>query len=217
MSKTRIDAILFDKDGTIFDSEQANKTAWMTTTKEFGIDFSESHYQQFVGVPTQDCFAMAKTMFDSDFPWDEFFVSLRKRMLRQFEQGIAFKTGFESFFSHIKTEQYPLALVTSANRFGTELTFKQSGYLSDFQAVVTVDDVKQPKPHPEPYLLACSILEVEPSHTIVFEDSNVGLLAALDAGCKVIGIEDLVPIEPAIKSRCFATVENFQQAKSLLF
>lgn len=216
MTKPRYEAILFDKDGTIFDSESSNKHAWMTTTKAYGIDFSDAEYQQFVGIPTHKCFAIAKIMFPTDFPWDDFFAALRSKILSAYETGVPFKPGFERFFSHIKTLNIPIGLVTSAERQGTELSFASSGYLPDFNVVVTLNDVKKPKPSPEPYLQACKTLGIAPERTLVFEDSNVGLRSAINAGCKTIAIPDLDVIDSLIKNQCYAVLKDFEQAYDLL-
>lgn len=216
MSKFQYDAILFDKDGTIFDSESSNKRAWMATTTAYDIDFTDDEYQQFVGMPTQDCFAIAKRMFPKHFPWDAFFESLRVKIQREYEAGVPFKQGFEAFFRHVKTLDIAIGLVTSAQRRGTELSFKHCTYLSDFDAVVTVDDVHKPKPSSEPYLLACATLGVAPEKTLVFEDSNIGLKAAIAAGCKTVAIPDFPDIDSVIKNECFAVLQNFDQAFDLL-
>jgi beta-phosphoglucomutase-like phosphatase (HAD superfamily) len=110
----------------------------------------------------------------------------------------------------------PIGLVTSAQLEGTKLSFQQSGYLSDFTTVVTVDDVKAPKPAAEPYLLACQRLGVAPEHVLVFEDSNVGLASAINAGCKTVAIPDLVVIDEVIKNQCYAVLNTFEQAYDLL-
>jgi beta-phosphoglucomutase-like phosphatase (HAD superfamily) len=180
------------------------------------LDFTDTHYQQFVGVPTKDCFEIARAIFPADFVWDNFFETLRANMLKNFADGVPFKLGFEGFFAHIKTLAIPIGLVTSAQLHGTELSFKKSGYLSDFDTVVTVEDVEAPKPAPEPYLLACKHLQVEPSHTLVFEDSNVGLASAINAGCMAVAIPDLIAIDEVIKNQCFAVLDNFEQAYQLL-
>ncbi|MFC4700003.1 HAD family hydrolase [Glaciecola siphonariae] len=215
MSKIRIDAILFDKDGTIINSEFANKTAWMTSMTEHGVDFSEADYQTFVGVPTQKCFDMARDMLPKDFDWEAFFSTLRTNIRKHYDAGVPFKPGFEDFFAHIKTLKLPIGLVTSAERKGTELSFKRSGYLTDFNTIVTIEDVDDPKPAPAPYLLACRKLNVAPEHTLVFEDSSVGLQSAISAGCITVAIPDLVDLDVLIKNQCYRVLTSFSDAYEL--
>ncbi|MBT1450756.1 HAD family phosphatase [Glaciecola sp. XM2] len=211
----QFDAILFDKDGTIFDSEHSNKSAWLASTKAFGIEYNDADYQRFVGLPTQACFDMAKREFPADFPWSAFLDDLRERLRTNFANGVPFKKGFEAFFAHAKTLNIPLGLVTSAQRTGTELSFQHSGYLNDFSVIVTVDDVSEAKPSPEAYLLACSKLQVDPAKTLVFEDSSVGVQAAVAAKCVTVAIPDFTAIDPALVAQCHASLANFEQAYRL--
>lgn len=76
--------------------------------------------------------------------------------------------------------------------------------------VITRDDVKRFKPHPEPYSLACKQLAVSPERTIIFEDSNTGATAALDAGCYTIGIADLFPFNKKTTNRLNIEARSFE-------
>ena len=71
-----------------------------------------------------------------------------------------------------------------------------------FQAVVTRDDVSQPKPHPEPYLLAARLLGVSPKDCLAIEDSHSGVQAAHDAGMQTVMVPDLVPPTAEILRLC---------------
>ena len=77
--------------------------------------------------------------------------------------------------------------------------------------VITRDDVNEFKPNPEPYLLACKTLNVQPSRAIVFEDSNTGATAAIEAGCYTIGIPDLVPFNEVTKQHLNAEITSFEK------
>jgi beta-phosphoglucomutase-like phosphatase (HAD superfamily) len=66
-----------------------------------------------------------------------------------------------------------------------------------FDALVCADDVSATKPDPEPYLLAAKLLEVDPSRCFALEDSPNGVASAQAAGCRVIAVPSLLPIEPA--------------------
>jgi HAD superfamily hydrolase (TIGR01509 family) len=141
---------------------------------------------------------------------------LHANLFNIYQHGVPFKPGFEAFFKHVKTLNIPIGLVTSAERKGTEFSFERSGYLKDFDVVITLDEVTHPKPASEPYLLACASLGVRPKHTLVFEDSNIGLTAAINAGCQTVAIADLIAIDEVIKKQCFAVLDDLTQAYHLL-
>jgi HAD superfamily hydrolase (TIGR01509 family) len=82
----------------------------------------------------------------------------------------------------------PLAVASSAGRPFLQATLEQLGIAACFDAVVTVEDVRHPKPAPDPYLLAAERLGVRPETCLVFEDSDQGLSAAKSAGMDAIDV-----------------------------
>jgi HAD superfamily hydrolase (TIGR01509 family) len=85
-------------------------------------------------------------------------------------------------------ERGPVGLVTSAYRSEVDPVLDVTGLRTAFAAVVSLDDVANGKPHPEPYLRAAELLDVEPSRLIVLEDTDIGVASAKAAGAYVVGI-----------------------------
>ncbi len=100
--------------------------------------------------------------------------------------------------------------MTSSAITGVQSNFAHYDFYSEFKVVVTRDDVNQFKPNPEPYVLACERLAVKPQRAIVFEDSNTGATAALDAGCYTIGISDLVTFNIETANRLHLEIDSFE-------
>jgi HAD superfamily hydrolase (TIGR01509 family) len=88
------------------------------------------------------------------------------------------------------------ALVTSSYRVLVDAVLAELGR-HRFDAVITGDEVTRGKPDPEPYLTACERLGVEPRHAVVVEDALNGVVAAETAGCAVVVVPSVAPIEPA--------------------
>lgn len=82
----------------------------------------------------------------------------------------------------------PVALVTSGHREDALETLRSAALLPYFGTIVTGEDVHEPKPSPEPYLVAASRLRVAPAELLVFEDSRRGVAAARAAGCHVVAV-----------------------------
>ncbi|AWB66024.1 HAD family phosphatase [Saccharobesus litoralis] len=210
-------AILFDKDGTIFDSEAMFCQSWVESAKEFNVHFTAEMYDQFVGVRADECYRRAVDIFGKDFPMDEFKVYNRKWINDQKAIGVPFKLGFQAFFEKVLASKLPLGLVTSSTAEATRLSFgPYPEYLPHFQVQITGDKVAKPKPDPMGYLMACQALNVEPSQALVFEDSTAGITAGLEAGCQVVAIPDYLPIAQPLLDRCAYVLESFEQADFLL-
>jgi HAD superfamily hydrolase (TIGR01509 family) len=90
----------------------------------------------------------------------------------------------------------PVGLVTSSLKEIADAVLKGVGR-DRFDVIVTADDVARTKPDPEPYLTAARLLGVEPVRCVVLEDSPNGVAAATAAGCAVVAVPSLLPIEAA--------------------
>lgn len=204
------DAILFDMDGTIFDSEAVHRDAWKMTAKDFGQEFTDQMYLQFIGMTTPDCMKTAMEWFNHEIELQAFSDGYYANLKQLLRQAVPLKKGFLSYFQALKALNKPMAIVTSSAVGGVASNFAHYDFKGDFAAIVTRDDVENFKPHPEPYLLACQKLGVEPKRAIVFEDSNTGAVAGLDAGCFTVGIPDLVSFNAEVAKRLNLQVESFQ-------
>jgi beta-phosphoglucomutase-like phosphatase (HAD superfamily) len=216
MHFTKFDAILFDKDGTIFDSEQVCCDAWMATAKVFDVHFTTDMFKKFIGVPTHECHQIAHQAFGLTFPMNDFTQEIRRYMSTQKRNGLPIKKGFERLFNHIIENNIPVGVVTSSTYDSSIESFQQTNYMQTLDVLVTFDDIVNPKPAPDCYLLACQRLSVAPERVLVFEDSNAGIKASLAAGCQTAAIPDIAELEPALLARCHYTFSSFDEVYPIL-
>lgn len=209
MNYNDFDAILFDMDGTIFDSETVHREAWKITAAGFGQLFTDEMYLQFIGKTTPDCMKLALQGFDREIALEGFSKSYYENLAALVEKEVPLKEGFSAYFEFVKSLDKPMAIVTSSAKQGVTANFAHYDFYSEFQLVLTRDDVKHFKPDPEPYLLACQKLSVKPERVLVFEDSNTGALAAIEAGCFTVGIPDLVPFNLEVAQRLSMELKSF--------
>lgn len=211
-----IKAVLFDKDGTIFDSEKIYCESWVHSAKAFNVHFTAQMYDQFVGVRATECYQRAQAMFGDDFPMDEFIRHNRDYIDQQKRAGVPLKPGFKSFFDRLLLTNVPIALVTSSARDAAILSFSRTEYLNHFDAFITGDQVEHAKPAPDCYLLACEQLNVKPENCLVFEDSTAGVTAAVAAGCQTVAIPDYLPLPADLLNQCAYVFDSFEDAHFLL-
>lgn len=216
MPLTNFDAVLFDKDGTIFDSEQVCCDAWATTAKAFDVQFTPEMFKRFVGVPTQQCNQMAHQQFGLDFPMEQFIQETRNYISARKRLGLPIKQGFTGFFDYLLENKVPVGVVTSSSYDSAIESFQKTNIMQALDTLVTFDDITHPKPAPDCYLLACQQLAVSPQRVLVFEDSNAGIEASLAAGCHTVAIPDLVELQPRLLADCLATINSFDEAYAIL-
>lgn len=186
------DAIFFDLDGTLVDTESIALTTGLRAFAAVGHPVDEAFMHSLVGKAEPQAAALIRAALPAiDLPafhaaWREGFDGM------MLADGLPLKSGARELLERL---DHPLALVTSTGRQGAHHKLGLAGLAHHFRTVVTFDDVSAPKPAPEPYLLAADRLGVDPSRCLVFEDSDIGAEAAHRAGCVVVQVPDVAPTD----------------------
>jgi HAD superfamily hydrolase (TIGR01509 family) len=121
---------------------------------------------------------------------------LMEGMLARAAAGrVVTRPGARELLAEVAASGVPHALVTSSQREFADAVLAGTGFR--FPVMVTGDDVTAHKPDPEPYLLAAKLLGVDPARCIALEDSPNGVASAGAAGCLVIAVPSLLPLQPA--------------------
>lgn len=185
------DAVFFDLDGTLIDTESVALAAGLSAFADCGIAVGPEFMHGLVGMTGPQGDAIIRAAFP-DLDFARFSSLWRAGFDRGLEREVPLKAGALDLLSAIAL---PKALVTSTGREGAQWKLDRAGLTPHFATVVTFHDVTAPKPAPEPYLLAADRLGVDPSRCLVFEDSDVGAEAAHRAGCVVVQVPDVMPTE----------------------
>ncbi|NEX46032.1 HAD family hydrolase [Pseudotabrizicola algicola] len=185
------DAVFFDLDGTLVDSERLTMQTGAAAFAEQGHTDVEDLLHSLVGIDQ----ATSASLILSRFPQldlDRLNTTWHASFLAAQAVDLLLKPGAFDIVHGLR-DRHALALVTSSRRDPAEVRLVQAGLRPAFRAVITRDDVTAPKPHPEPYLLAATRLGVDPARCLVFEDSEPGAQAAFAAGMTVVQVPDIIP------------------------
>jgi HAD superfamily hydrolase (TIGR01509 family) len=191
-----LSAVLFDMDGLLVDSEPQWYAAETRTVQQLGASWGR---QQQIDLLGSNLAVAAEYMIDhasSDRPVQQVMDLLLDHMTEELARGVTFRPGALELVSHLAQDSVPMALVTSSVRVHVEAVLRHIPG-DPFRYTVTADDVSRLKPHPEPYLTALGLLGAVPGQTVALEDSPTGVAAAEAAGCHVVAVPSVVPIEPA--------------------
>jgi len=179
--------ILFDFDGVVIDSMHQHYEAWSKAFAEKNISFKKEEFflLEGQGVGTIASILGKKHGLDEQQSLDMLSVKVRYYYK---SVKIQFYEYFLEMLSQLKDKDIPMAVVTGGNKERVEKVIEDNlkGY---FKAAVTIDDVKNGKPHPEPFIKGAEMLSLKPQHCIVVENAPLGIKAAKAASCFVIAIK----------------------------
>ena len=195
-----MDAVIFDMDGVLFDTERLYMEGWTQVAKKRGIAGMEEVARGCIGLNRSDSRAHVRVHYGEEFDYDDFREAVTSWVKTRIKiYGLPMKPGVERILGYLKQRGIPVGLATSTAYQIVLEYLKSAAILDYFQVIVTGDMIEHSKPQPDIYLLACRKLGVEPSKTYAIEDSPNGLLAAYRAGLKSILVPDM--IEPTQEMR----------------
>ena len=183
----RYEGLIFDMDGTLIDTMPVHAKAWRMVGKQFGYEFDSQIMYNLGGATVR---TIAEEMMKSaNMPLERLDeVITAKRALSY--QLIPSQSTLLPTFDIVKYfyQKKPIALGSGSHRKIIDMLIDKLNIASYFNAIVSADDVKAHKPHPETFLRCAELIKINPTNCIVFEDADLGVKAGLSAGMDVFDI-----------------------------
>ncbi len=211
-----LEAVIFDLDGTLLDSERVMRAAMAGSAAELGYQIDDAAFAAMIGVHHEGNRLFLANRYGATFPLDAFYEGARIRFREGSHGGLPLKPGVIALLDHLRGLGLPLAVATSTSSPQAETHLAEAGLLDRFDAVVTRSHVVHAKPAPDPYLLAAEHLGVRPTHCLAIEDSPTGVRAAHAAGMATIMVPDLLPADTETRARTVAVLESLAEVIDLL-
>lgn len=211
-----IEAVIFDMDGTLIDSESVYIAGMQDAARTLGLELPLSLCHAMVGVPSRECNQMLEEHYGAGFDLAVFRGHFSTSVQRQMSERVPIKAGVVELLDFLAGRGLPLAIATSAGRATAERNLDRAGLLDRFMAVATRDDVEHAKPAPDVYLEAARRLGVAPQHCVAFEDSSIGVLAAHAAGMRTVMIPDILPPTDEARAKCLHVAQDLREVLRLM-
>jgi HAD superfamily hydrolase (TIGR01509 family) len=209
------DAVVFDMDGLMFDTEAIYSRTSRRAADELGFPFDEAFYRaRFTGRRLVDSEAELIAHFGEGFPLRRYRELSIAYLRAELERGAPQKPGLLALLAALEEHRIPIGVATSTER---DLALLTLGPLARrFAHVTTGDEVTQGKPAPDIFLLACARLRAEPARCVVLEDSSAGIRAAHAAGAIPIWVPDLQIPDAQTRALAAAVCQSLVDVKTLL-
>jgi HAD superfamily hydrolase (TIGR01509 family) len=196
-----VQAVLWDMDGTLVDTEPYWIETEFALAERYGGTWSVDHALQLVGSDLLDSGRYIREHMGIDLTPHQIVEELLDGVVERVRRAVPWRPGARELLGRLGEAGVPCALVTmSWTRFVEPILDQLPA--GTFATVVTGDAVSRGKPHPEPYLAAASALGLPPGDCLAIEDSDAGATSAVAAGCPVLCVPNHVHI-PAGQGRVF--------------
>lgn len=211
-----MNTILFDMDGTLFDTEKHYQWAWRKAIADAGyeLDASEVLKLRSLGAPYN--VAQFQEWFGEEVDYRAIHqerVDLMKDMLAH---EIPLKPQVPQTLEKLRQMGYSMAVVTATAQEQAVSNLKLAGLLPFFDHVISASMVKRGKPAPDVYLHACEVLGVQPENCYAVEDSPNGVMSAYAAGCRTIMIPDLSQPDAELSRLLYRKLDTFGELINIL-
>jgi HAD superfamily hydrolase (TIGR01509 family) len=183
-------AVVFDNDGLLLDTEEAWTRAEEILFARRGREFTVEDKRTLIGSSRATAAVKLEALLERPGEGEQLMDELIELVMLEALKGVAPRDGALQLLARLSDAGVPLAVASNSERAFLERTLASAGLLHDgpFRAILCAEDIQTPKPAPDIYLEACRRLGADPGASVALEDSPTGAASAAAAGMFVIGV-----------------------------
>ncbi|MBT3362654.1 MAG: HAD family phosphatase [Chloroflexi bacterium] len=211
-------AIVFDMDGLLLDSETIALATFVEACKECGYDLHDMEpYYKCIGTNWPKATQTLISGYGKDFPFDAISEVWGKKYHDEtLTKPVPVKEGALQLLDYLEREGMRKVVVTSSRKENSVIKLTNAGLLNYFEFILGGNQIENGKPHPEMYLTAAEMLNVKPDKCLAIEDSDNGVLSAYNAGMTVIQVPDINQPSDKVKALGHTIMSSLTDIERLL-
>ena len=215
-SLKKADAVIFDMDGVLFDTERLYQEAALIVGDDIGCAIPSNLLERVVGLSWPGTRALFVEAFGPSFPVDEFIAAWLHRFEELAATRHSLKPGASELIRTLEQFAIPRAIATGSRRANVEQHLAVHSLANCFHAIVAHGDYATGKPAPDPFLRAAERLAVDPRLCVAIEDSHNGVRSAAAAGMMTIMVPDVVAPSEEIQALCVHVARDLHEVEELI-
>ncbi|WP_296139866.1 HAD family phosphatase [uncultured Tessaracoccus sp.] len=181
------DAVIFDLDGTLIDTEQVWDEVRRGLATDAGITWRPEYSTAMMGMSTPEWSRYLSEVVGLPVPPEEAARMTVQGMVDHYTSGVTIQPGAVRAVERMAGE-FRVGIASSSPRVLIEAAASEMGITELLDATVSTEECRRGKPAPDGYLAACAALDCLPGRTVAVEDSEPGILSALHAGLSVVAV-----------------------------
>lgn len=187
--ESAIEAVIFDMDGVLIDSEPIYFEIERNTFAHFGATLSDEEHHSYVGVTLESMWQQVLDKHQLNTTLEEALTFHKNNILHTMTNhpSLTAIPDVERWLRWLHEQKIPIAVASSSPHALIDIIMNKTGLGRYFERRVSGEEVENGKPAPDVFLHTANLLSVSPSHCLVIEDSRNGVLAAKAAGMRCIG------------------------------
>lgn len=214
---TQIKGVLFDMDGTMFDTETMSIYGWEVTAEKYGISITRDFMIGCMGLVTDAIRERFYDVYGREFDYDTFRSDKLKVMEDVINKsGVPHKKGLTELLEYLKTNGIKCAVATSTSHDRALLNIERGGVLEYFDEIISGGMVEYGKPAPDIYVLAAERIGLKPEECMVLEDSKNGIISAHLSGSAAVLIPDVIPVDEDMTAAADYMCDDLNQVIDLI-
>lgn len=207
-----LDALLFDLDGTLTDTDQLHLLAFQRLLQAEGRELTREEYEAHISGRANP--ELCRYLFpEQSVEQHRQFADRKEALFRELAPELQPMRGLMRVLGHAVSHEMGLAVVTNAPRVNADHMLNAIGLGEHFHTVVVAEELARAKPDPLPYLTGLARLEVGPDRALAFEDSIPGLTAAKNAGIFTVAITTTVGRKELLAAGAHLVIDDFEDAR----
>lgn len=206
-----VKGVIFDMDGTMFDTERLSTKGWIYAGKKLGVDIPIALTDSFRGRNPQAIRSMFAEYFGDKLDYDEARAIKHEYFDEVTKDSVPFKEGLMELLEYLKKNDIPAAVATSTEKKRASRLLHVSGVENMITACIFGDMIEKGKPEPDIFLKAAELIGQDPKECLVLEDSAPGLMAGKAAGGYTIYVPDIAVVPKEAKEGITAELADLHE------